>query len=60
MSFLLLLDARVDPVSAVPWEALILLLVIVFVLAVAFVAGLVALLIWRKRRKATNAQLSSE
>ena len=56
---MLLLDARVDPVSAVPWGALILLLVIVFVLAVAFVAGLVALLIWRKRRKATNAQLSS-
>lgn len=57
---MLLLDARVDPVSAVPWGALILLLVIVFVLAVAFVAGLVALLIWRKRRKATNVQLSSQ
>ena len=57
---MLLLDARVDPVSAVPWGALILLLVIVFVLAVAFVAGLVGLLIWRQRRKATNAQLSSQ
>ncbi len=61
MSFLpLLLDVRVDPVSAVPWGALILLLVIVFVLAVAFVAGLVVLLIWLKRRKATKAQLSSQ
>jgi heme/copper-type cytochrome/quinol oxidase subunit 2 len=49
---LLLLDARADPVSPVPWGALILLLVIVFVLAVGFVAGLVALLIWFKRRQA--------
>ena len=56
----LLFDVRVDPVSALPWGALILLLVLVFVLAVAFVAGLVALLIWRKRRKTTNAQLSSQ
>ena len=48
----LLLDVRVDPVSAVPWGALIVLLVMVFVLAVSFVAGLVALLIWLKRRKA--------
>ena len=56
---LLMLDVRVDPVSAVPWGALILLLVIVFVLAVAFVAGLVALLIWLKRRKAKIAQVSS-
>jgi len=51
-SLLLLLDARADPVSPVPWGALILLLVIVFVLAVGFVAGLVALLIWFKRRQA--------
>ena len=51
-SLLLLLDVRVDPVRAVPWGALIVLLVFVFVLAVAFVAGLVALLIWLKRRKA--------
>lgn len=49
---LLLLDARADPVSPVPWGALMLLLVIVFVLAVGFVAGLVALLIWFKRRQA--------
>ena len=49
---LLLLDARADPVSPVPWGALILLLVIVFVLAVGFVAGLLAILIWFKRRQA--------
>lgn len=55
----LLLDVRVDPVSAVPWGALIVLLVIVFVLSVAFVAGLVALLIWLKRRKAKEAAASS-
>jgi hypothetical protein len=53
MSYLLLLfDVRADPVSPVPWVALIPLLVIVFVLAVAFAAGMVALLIWLKRRKA--------
>lgn len=56
---LLLLDARVDPVSSLPWGALILLLVIVFVLAVAFVAGLVVLLIWLKRRKTRDAAVSS-
>ncbi len=58
---LLLLDARarVDPVSPVPWGALILLLVIVFVLAVGFVAGLVVLLIWLKRRRAKEAAVSS-
>ena len=55
----LLLDARADPVSPVPWGALILLLAIVFVLAVGFVAGLVALLIWFKRRKAKEAAASS-
>ena len=61
MSFLLLLlDVRVDPVSAVPWGALILLLVIVLVLAVAFVAGLVVLLIWLKRRKAKTNQVSTQ
>ena len=54
-SFFLLLDARADPVSPVPWGALLLLLGIVFVLAVGFVAGLVALLIWFKRRKAKEA-----
>ena len=58
-SLFLLLDARADPVSPVPWGALILLLVIVFVLAVGFVAGLVALLIWFKRRKTKEAAASS-
>ena len=58
-SFLLLLDARADPVSPVPWGALLLLLGIVFVLAVGFVAGLVALLIWFKRRKVKEAAASS-
>ena len=60
MSLLFLLfDARADPVSPVPWGALILLLAIVFVLAVGFVAGLVALLIWFKRRKTKEAAASS-
>lgn len=60
MSLLFLLfDARADPVSPVPWGALILLLGIVFVLAVGFAAGLVALLIWFKRRKAKEATASS-
>jgi len=58
-SLFLLLDARADPVSPVPWAALVLLLGIVFVLAVGFVAGLVALLIWFKRRKAKEAAASS-
>ena len=58
-SFFLLLDARADPVSPVPWGALLLLLGIVFVLAVGFVAGLVALLIWFKRRKAKEGAASS-
>lgn len=48
---LLLFDARVDPVGALPWGVLIVLLVVVFALAVAFAAGLVVLLVWRKRRK---------
>ena len=43
---MLILDVRADPVNVFPWGALILLLVIVFVLAVAFAAGLVVLLIW--------------
>ncbi len=55
----LLFDVRADPASPVPWGALILLLGIVFVLAVAFVAALVALLIWLKRRKAKEAAASS-
>ena len=55
----LLLDARADPVSPVPWGALILLLAIVFVLAVGFVAGLVALLIWYKRRRTKEAAAAS-
>ena len=49
-SLFLLLDVPPGPVSGL--GALIVLLVIVFVLSVAFVAGLVALLIWLKRRKA--------
>ena len=55
----LLLDVPVDPVSAVPWGALILLLVIVFVLAGGLAAGLVVLLIRLKRRKAKEAAVSS-
>ena len=49
-SLFLLLDVPPEPVSGL--GALILLLVIVFVLSVAFVGGLVVLLIWFKRRKA--------
>lgn len=48
----LLLDVRVDPVN--PYSsgaALFALLAIVFLLAVGFTFGLVALLIWFKRRK---------
>ena len=48
------LDVSADPVNVVPWGALILLLVIVLILAVAFVAGMVALLLWLKRRKANE------
>jgi hypothetical protein len=57
MSYLFLLfDVRADPVNVVPWGALILLLVIVFILAVGFTAGMVALLVWLKRsRKAKEA-----
>lgn len=61
MSFLLLLlDVRADPVSPVPWGALIVLLLIVFVLAIGFTAGLVVLLIWLRRRKAANTQVSTQ
>lgn len=52
MSYLLLFDVRADPVHPLPWGPLILLLIVVFVLAVGFAAGIVALLIWLKRRKA--------
>jgi hypothetical protein len=50
----LLLDVPADPVRVVSWGPLILLLVIVFVLAVSFTAGLVFLLIWLKRRNANS------
>ena len=56
-SLFLLLDVPPGPVRGL--GALIVLLVIVFVLSVAFVAGLVALLIWLKRRKAKEAAASS-
>ncbi|HEV7746358.1 MAG TPA: hypothetical protein VGO56_15285 [Pyrinomonadaceae bacterium] len=55
MSSLFLFDVPADPVSPLPWAALIVLLLIVFVLAVAFVAGLVVLLIRIKRRKVKAA-----
>ena len=51
----LFLDVRADPVNVVSWGPLLLLLAIVFVLAVAFAAGLVFLLIWLKRRKAGSS-----
>ena len=57
-SLFLLLDVPPEPVSGL--GAVILLLLIVFVLSVVFVAGLVALLIWLKRRKAKGVQASSE
>jgi hypothetical protein len=47
-------DVRADPVHVVSWRPLILLLVMVFVLAVSFTAGLVFLLIL-KRRKAGSS-----
>lgn len=50
---ILWLDVPPEPVSSL--AALIVLLVIVFVLAVSFVAGLVFLLIWFKRRKAGSS-----
>jgi hypothetical protein len=57
---LLLLDVRSDPVSPVPWVALIVLLLIVFVLAIGFTAGLVVLLIWLRRRKNDQTQVSTQ
>jgi hypothetical protein len=49
------LDARPDPVNPLPWGALLVLLAMVFCLAVLFVAALVFLLIWVKRRNAGSA-----
>lgn len=59
ISLLFLLDVAPAPVGGDPWVTLILLLVIVFVLAVGFAAGLVFLLIWLKRRKLKQAAESS-
>jgi hypothetical protein len=47
-----LFDVPVEPVSAVPWGALIFLLMVVFLLAGALTAGLVVFLIWHKRKQA--------
>jgi hypothetical protein len=52
---LLMLDVAPDPVHPIPWGALIVLLAIIFVLAVSFVAGLVFVLIWLKRRRSTDS-----
>ena len=57
ISLLLLVDVAPHPVGVVPWGALILLLVIVFILAVGFTAGLVFLLIRLKRRKLKQAEM---
>jgi len=51
-----LIDVPIEPVNRLPWGALILLLLIVFILAVGFVAGLVVLLIRLQRRKVKEAQ----
>ncbi|HLN97723.1 MAG TPA: hypothetical protein VK208_04615 [Pyrinomonadaceae bacterium] len=59
LGLLLLLDLRTDPVNPLPWGALILLLVFVFVLAVGLTAGIVTLLIRRQRRKARAAHPGS-
>lgn len=56
-SVLVLLDGRVAPVSPLPWGALILLLVVVFVLAVGLTAGIVVLLIRLKRRQTTEVEV---
>lgn len=60
-SLLFLLDVPLNSerVAQTPWGALILLLVIVFVLAVGFAAGLVFLLIWLKRRKLKQAEIEA-
>jgi hypothetical protein len=55
LALLLLLDLNPDPVHPVPWTALLVLLAIVFVLAVAFTAALVFLLLWLKRRKSGSS-----
>jgi hypothetical protein len=55
LALLLLLDLNPDPVHPVPWAALLVLLAIVFVLAVAFTATLVFLLLWLKRRKSGSS-----
>ena len=52
---LFLLDVSLDPVRSLGWAELIILLGIVFFLAVPFVAGLVFVLIWFKRRKAGSS-----
>jgi hypothetical protein len=52
----LLIDVPPEPVNRLPWGALILLLLIVFILSVGFVAGLVFLLIRLQRRKAKESQ----
>ena len=57
---LFLLDVRVDPVSPLPWGALIVLLLIIFVLAVSLVTGLVVFLIWWKRKKARELHAEVE
>lgn len=54
-ALLLLMDVAPDPVHPLPWAALILLLGIVFVLAVSFVASLVFVLIWFKRRRTAGS-----
>jgi flagellar basal body-associated protein FliL len=54
------LDVRADPVNALPWGALIVLLVVVFMLAVAFAAGMVVLLVWLKRRKVTARESTNQ
>jgi hypothetical protein len=59
LGLLLLLDLRTDPVNPLPWGALILLLVFVFVLAMGLTAGIVTLLIRRQRRKARAAHPGS-
>jgi hypothetical protein len=48
------LDLRPDPVNPLPWATLLGLLAVVFVLAVAFTAGLVWLLIRMKRRRTSS------
>lgn len=54
---LFLMDVSPDPVGVGSWGVLIPLLVIVMVLAVAFAAGLVFLLIRLKRRKAKGTEM---